>query len=90
MPLPVPDDWPDLRASFVLGLKAGPMYDESFEPALFKLEHMLKDVRHCLTEARALGIEPRMGALAEALYARAAEAGHGQEDFAAVYRAVRD
>jgi 3-hydroxyisobutyrate dehydrogenase-like beta-hydroxyacid dehydrogenase len=70
-------------ASTVLTLKGRPMFDEDFEP-LFKLEHMLKDVRHCLEEARALGVELRLGAVAEALYARAAEQGHGQEDFAAV------
>jgi 3-hydroxyisobutyrate dehydrogenase len=75
-------------ASTVLTLKGRPMFDESFEP-LFKLEHMLKDVRHCLAEARALGVELRLGALAETLYARAAEEGHGEEDFAAVITAAR-
>jgi 3-hydroxyisobutyrate dehydrogenase-like beta-hydroxyacid dehydrogenase len=75
-------------ASTVLTLKGRPMFDDSFEP-LFKLEHMLKDVRHCLAEARVLGVEPRMGALAETLYARAAEEGHGGEDFAAVITAAR-
>jgi 3-hydroxyisobutyrate dehydrogenase len=74
-------------ASTVLTLKGRPMFDESFEP-LFKLEHMLKDVRHCLAEARALGVELRMGAVAETLYARAAEEGHGGEDFAAVITAA--
>jgi 3-hydroxyisobutyrate dehydrogenase len=74
-------------ASTVLTLKGRPMFDGSFEP-LFKLEHMLKDVRHCLTEARALGVEPHMGALAETLYARAADEGHGGEDFAAVVTAA--
>jgi 3-hydroxyisobutyrate dehydrogenase len=74
-------------ASTVLTLKGRPMFDEDFEP-LFKLEHMLKDVRHCLDEARALGVELRLGALAEALYTRAAEEGHGEEDFAAVITAV--
>ena len=49
---------------------------------------MLKDVRHCLAEARALGIELQLGALAETLYARAADSGHGEQDFAAVYAAV--
>ena len=73
--------------SAMLTLKARPMFDDSFEP-LFKLEHMLKDVRHCLAEADALGVELRLGALAETLYARAAEEGHGGEDFAAVLKAV--
>jgi 3-hydroxyisobutyrate dehydrogenase-like beta-hydroxyacid dehydrogenase len=75
-------------ASGMLNLKGRPMFEERFEPALFKLEHMLKDVRHTLDEARALGVELRLGALAETLYARAAEAGHGDQDFAAVYTAV--
>ena len=70
-------------ASAVLELKGGPMLDGDFEP-LFKLEHMLKDVRHCLAEARALGVELRLAAVAESLYAQAAEEGHGEEDFAAV------
>jgi 3-hydroxyisobutyrate dehydrogenase-like beta-hydroxyacid dehydrogenase len=63
------------------------MLDRSFEP-LFKLEHMLKDVRHCLAEAEALGVELRLGSLVEGFYARAAEQGHGEEDFAAVITAL--
>jgi 3-hydroxyisobutyrate dehydrogenase-like beta-hydroxyacid dehydrogenase len=74
-------------ASTVLTLKGRPMFDQDFEP-LFKLDHMLKDVRHCLEEARALGVELRLGAVAEALYARAAQEGHGDEDFAAVITAA--
>jgi 3-hydroxyisobutyrate dehydrogenase len=75
-------------ASAMLNLKGRPMFEERFEPALFKLEHMLKDLRHALDEAGALGIELRLPALAEGLYARATEEGHGEEDFAAVYRAL--
>src|SRR3954470_22037182 len=74
-------------ASMMLELKAGPMLENDFE-ALFKLEHMLKDVRHCLAEARALGLELPLASLAEELYAAAAESGHGQDDFAAVVTAV--
>jgi 3-hydroxyisobutyrate dehydrogenase len=73
--------------STVLGLKGRPMFDRDFTP-LFKLEHMLKDVRHCLDEARALGVELSLGAFVEPLFAKAADAGHGEEDFAAVIRAV--
>ena len=73
--------------STVLGLKGRPMFERNFEP-LFKLEHMLKDVRHCLAEAEALGVELRLGSLVEGLYARAAQEGHGEEDFAAVITAV--
>ena len=73
--------------SAMLNLKARPMFEGDFEP-LFKLEHMLKDIRHCLAEAKALGVELRLGALAETLYALAAAEGHGEEDFAAVIKAV--
>jgi len=73
--------------STVLGLKGRPMFERDFTP-LFKLEHMLKDVRHCLDEARALGVELRLGSLVEPLFAQSAAAGHGEEDFAAVIRAL--
>jgi 3-hydroxyisobutyrate dehydrogenase-like beta-hydroxyacid dehydrogenase len=73
--------------STVLGLKGRPMFERDFEP-LFKLEHMLKDLRHCLDEARALGVELRLGTLAEPLYAQAAAEGHSEDDFAAVIRAL--
>ncbi len=75
-------------ASAMLNLKGRPMFEETWEPVLFKLEHMLKDVRHTLAEAEALGIELKLPALAEGFYARAAENGHGEEDFAAVYTGV--
>jgi 3-hydroxyisobutyrate dehydrogenase-like beta-hydroxyacid dehydrogenase len=70
-------------ASAMLGLKARPMLDRDLDP-LFKLEHMLKDVRHCLAEARALGVELPLAERAERLYAEAAESGLGERDFAAV------
>jgi 3-hydroxyisobutyrate dehydrogenase-like beta-hydroxyacid dehydrogenase len=73
--------------STVLALKGPQLFDERYEPALFKLEHMLKDVRHCIDEAKALGIELQLGGMAERLLARADEAGHGEDDFAAVYAA---
>jgi 3-hydroxyisobutyrate dehydrogenase len=69
--------------STMLQLKAGPMLEHDLDP-LFKLEHMLKDVRHCLREAEALGVPLRLPAEAERLYARAAENGAGERDFAAV------
>ena len=75
-------------ASAMVALKGEPMFEERFEPTLFKLEHMLKDVRHCIDEARALGIELKLGALAETLYAKAARDGLGEKDFAAVYSAL--
>jgi len=72
--------------STVLGLKGRPMFERDFTP-LFKLEHMLKDVRHCLDEAKALGVELSLGAFVEPLFAKVADAGDGEEDFAAVIRA---
>jgi 3-hydroxyisobutyrate dehydrogenase-like beta-hydroxyacid dehydrogenase len=75
-------------ASTMLNLKGRPMFDEKFEPVLFKLDDMLKDLRHALDEARALGIELRLPSLAEGLYERASETGHGNQDFGAVYTAV--
>jgi 3-hydroxyisobutyrate dehydrogenase-like beta-hydroxyacid dehydrogenase len=74
--------------STMLDLKAKPMVERDYEP-LFKLEHMLKDVRHALAEAAALGEDFDLAADAEALYAAAAEAGFGEKDFAAVAEAVR-
>ena len=74
--------------SMMLSLKSRPMLDRSYDP-LFKLAHMLKDVRHCLAEAEALGEDFDLAAGAEALYAAADAAGHGDEDFAAVAEAVR-
>jgi 3-hydroxyisobutyrate dehydrogenase-like beta-hydroxyacid dehydrogenase len=70
-------------SSLMAELKARPMLDRQLDP-LFKLEHMLKDVRHCLAEARALGLELPVAERAERLYAAAAERGLGQRDFAAV------
>jgi 3-hydroxyisobutyrate dehydrogenase-like beta-hydroxyacid dehydrogenase len=73
--------------SAMLTLKGRPMFEGDFQP-LFKLEHMLKDIRHCLAEAEALGVELRLGGLVERLYSKADEEGHGEEDFAAVITAV--
>jgi 3-hydroxyisobutyrate dehydrogenase len=74
--------------SVMLNLKAQPMLDRNYEP-LFKLAHMLKDVRHCLDEARKLGREFGLAAAAERLYAAADDAGRGDEDFAAVAEVAR-
>jgi 3-hydroxyisobutyrate dehydrogenase len=74
--------------STMLDLKAGPMVERDYEP-LFKLEHMLKDVRHALAEAEALREPFELAADAERLYTAAADAGFGEQDFAAVAEAVR-
>ena len=59
------------------------MREGDYDP-LFKLEHMLKDVRHCLSEARELGLDLTVAGAAEKLYAAADAEGHGGQDFAAV------
>jgi 3-hydroxyisobutyrate dehydrogenase len=74
-------------ASTMLELKAGPMIERDLDP-LFKLEHMLKDVRHCIREADALGVDLPVAKLVESIYSRAAENGLGQRDFAAVIEVI--
>lgn len=66
--------------SAMLALKAGPMLEHEYE-TLFKLSHMLKDVRHALSES---GDTFTLAAAAERLYAAAEDGGLGDEDFAAV------
>ena len=48
-------------ASAMMELKAGPMRAHDWS-TLFKLEHMLKDLRLCLEEAEAVGVRMRVGA----------------------------
>jgi 3-hydroxyisobutyrate dehydrogenase-like beta-hydroxyacid dehydrogenase len=73
--------------SAMLDLKAGPMLDHDFSP-LFKLAHMLKDVRHCLAEAERIGARMDLGKTAEMAYTEADRKGHGEQDFAAVVEVV--
>jgi len=74
-------------ASAMLELKAGAMLDHDFEP-LFKLDHMLKDVRHCLEEAEAVGVDMKLAATAAKRYAEASDKDLGNSDFAAVVSVV--
>jgi 3-hydroxyisobutyrate dehydrogenase-like beta-hydroxyacid dehydrogenase len=72
--------------STMLTLKAGPMLEHDYT-TLFKLEHMLKDVRLCLEEGQTAGVPfPVAAATREALNA-AMGRGHGDDDFAAVLEA---
>jgi 3-hydroxyisobutyrate dehydrogenase-like beta-hydroxyacid dehydrogenase len=73
--------------STMFQLKAGPMIEHKYDP-LFKLDHMLKDVRHCLNAAQDLGAKTPVAEAAKALYEAASAEGHGEEDFAAVIEAV--
>jgi 3-hydroxyisobutyrate dehydrogenase-like beta-hydroxyacid dehydrogenase len=69
--------------STMLGLKAGPMREHDYS-TLFKLEHMLKDVRLCLEEGQAAGVPfPAAAATREVLTA-AMGRGLGDADFAAL------
>jgi 3-hydroxyisobutyrate dehydrogenase-like beta-hydroxyacid dehydrogenase len=73
--------------SAMLALKAQPMREHDYT-TLFKLDHMLKDVRLCLEEGQAAGVPfPAAAAVREALTAGAGR-GLGDEDFAAILEAV--
>jgi 3-hydroxyisobutyrate dehydrogenase-like beta-hydroxyacid dehydrogenase len=73
--------------STMLQLKGRPMLEHDFSP-LFKLEHMLKDVRLCLDETRSVGTGFPFAALAGELYAMGMGRGLGEQDFAAVLEVV--
>jgi 3-hydroxyisobutyrate dehydrogenase-like beta-hydroxyacid dehydrogenase len=70
-------------ASAALEAKAHPMLDQDFSPQ-FKLAHMLKDLRHMLTEAQALGVHTELAKTAELLYSSAEANGYGEKDVSAV------
>jgi 3-hydroxyisobutyrate dehydrogenase len=73
-------------ASTMLTLKAAPMRNHDYT-TLFKTEHMLKDVRLCLEEARQVNVGfPAAEAASDALSAAVAR-GHGSADFAALLEA---
>jgi 3-hydroxyisobutyrate dehydrogenase-like beta-hydroxyacid dehydrogenase len=74
-------------ASAMLELKERPMRAHDYT-TLFKLAHMLKDVRLCLREAEALGMETTFAAETADVLAEADAAGHGDEDFAALLEAL--
>jgi 3-hydroxyisobutyrate dehydrogenase len=75
--------------SRMLDLKAQPMLAHDFT-TLFKLEHMLKDVRICLEEAQAAGVPFPAAAAARDQYVAAMGRGLGDADFAAVLAVVED
>jgi 3-hydroxyisobutyrate dehydrogenase-like beta-hydroxyacid dehydrogenase len=69
--------------SAMLELKAEPMRRHDYT-TLFKLEHMLKDVRLCLEEGQRLGAPFQFAALTREILTAAAGRGHGDDDFAAL------
>jgi 3-hydroxyisobutyrate dehydrogenase-like beta-hydroxyacid dehydrogenase len=70
-------------ASAMLDLKAQPMREHDYT-TLFKLEHMLKDLRLCLAEAKAVGIEMPFVERAAEILQQGVQEGHGEDDFAAL------
>jgi 3-hydroxyisobutyrate dehydrogenase len=69
--------------SAVLNLKAGPMRAHDYT-TLFKLEHMLKDVRLCLEEGQAAGVPFPAAAEAREVLSAGMGRGLGGADFAAL------
>ncbi len=69
--------------SAMVDIKAQPMREHDFQP-LFKLDHMLKDVRLCLDEGQALGAPFPFAALTREILSAAAGLGYGEQDFAAL------
>jgi 3-hydroxyisobutyrate dehydrogenase-like beta-hydroxyacid dehydrogenase len=70
-------------ASTMLDLKAGPMRNHDYT-TLFKLEHMLKDVRLCLEEGQRLGVPFPSAAFAREILTAGMGMGHADDDFAAM------
>ena len=67
----------------MLELKAGPMRAHDYT-TLFKLDHMLKDVKLCLQEGQAAGAPFEFAALTREILTAASGRGHGDDDFAAL------
>jgi 3-hydroxyisobutyrate dehydrogenase-like beta-hydroxyacid dehydrogenase len=74
-------------ASAMLELKAGPMRSHDWS-TLFKLEHMLKDVRLCLDEATQAGADVDLIQRTAELLGEAERKGLGERDFAALLEVV--
>jgi 3-hydroxyisobutyrate dehydrogenase-like beta-hydroxyacid dehydrogenase len=71
----------------ILDLKATPMREHDWTP-LFKLEHMLKDVRLCLESGQAAGVPFPAAAEAREVLTAAMGRGLGDADFAALLEAL--
>jgi 3-hydroxyisobutyrate dehydrogenase-like beta-hydroxyacid dehydrogenase len=76
-------------ASAMLELKAGPMRAHDWS-TLFKLEHMLKDLRLCLDEAQAVGAGTELVEETARILAEAERRGLGERDFAALLEVVEE
>jgi 3-hydroxyisobutyrate dehydrogenase-like beta-hydroxyacid dehydrogenase len=75
--------------STMLQIKAKPMIEHDFTP-LFRLDHMLKDVRLCLETIDELGTQAPVAETACGLYEKASERGLGDDDFGSVIESVED
>ena len=73
--------------SAMLDLKSGPMREHDYT-TLFKLEHMLKDVRLCLEAGQAAGVPFAAASRARDVLVAALARGHGADDFAALIEAL--
>jgi 3-hydroxyisobutyrate dehydrogenase-like beta-hydroxyacid dehydrogenase len=73
--------------SAMLDLKAGPMRAHDWT-TLFKLEHMLKDLRLCLETTQAAGVPFPAAADAREVLVAGMARGLGDADFAALLEAV--
>jgi 3-hydroxyisobutyrate dehydrogenase-like beta-hydroxyacid dehydrogenase len=73
--------------SAMLDLKAAPMRAHDYT-TLFKLEHMLKDVRLCLEEAQAAKVPFGAAARARDVLIGSMARGHADDDFAALLEAL--
>jgi 3-hydroxyisobutyrate dehydrogenase-like beta-hydroxyacid dehydrogenase len=69
--------------SAMLELKAKPMREHDYT-TLFKLEHMLKDLRLYLEETKAVGIGMEFAELVAPILEAGVEEGYGEDDFAAL------
>lgn len=69
--------------SAMLALKAEPMRRHDYT-TLFKLDHMLKDVRLCLDAANQAGVPFDFAQRTAEILTEAAAGGHGDDDFAAL------
>ena len=73
--------------SAMLDLKSGAMREHDYT-TLFKLEHMLKDVRLCLEEGQAAAVPFAAAARARDVLVAALARGHADDDFAALVEAL--
>jgi 3-hydroxyisobutyrate dehydrogenase-like beta-hydroxyacid dehydrogenase len=75
--------------SAMLALKADPMRRHDYT-TLFKLDHMLKDIRLCLEEAQADGVPFSFAKYTEKILSAGSRRGLGDADFAALIEVLED